>query len=147
MRALLMGTSLAGTLYLADVLIFFGARGARPIRMLQAIASGVQGVEAYRGGVGSAVAGVVLHFVIALVAAVGYYVVRQSLPWVRRNWVGGGLLYGLGFYLLMNLVVIPASAFPNPVWPPVVTSVFVNGVLAHLFLVGLPLAWAGRRFR
>lgn len=146
MRATLLGTLLAGVLDLADALIFFATRGARPIRILQSIASGVQGVDAYRGGIPSALFGLALHFVIALVAAVGYYLVWQSVPWVRKHWVQGGMLYGLAFYLLMNLIVIPMSAFPNPVWPPVVTSVFLNGVLAHLFLVGLPIAWARHRF-
>lgn len=145
MKATLIGALLAGTLDLADALIFFATRGARPIRILQSIASGVQGAEAYKGGVASATVGVVLHFVIALLAAVGYYLVRQTSPWVRKHWVWGGMLYGLAFYLLMNLVVVPSSAFPNPVWPPVVTSVFLNGVLAHLFLVGLPIAWAAQK--
>ncbi len=145
MKATLIGALLAGILDLADALIFFALRGARPIRILQSIASGVQGVDAYRGGIPSAIAGLVLHFVIALLAAVGFYLVWQSVPWVRKNWVQGGMLYGLAFYLLMNLIVIPASAFPNPVWPPVVTSVFLNGVLAHLFLVGLPIAWARKK--
>lgn len=142
MKATLIGALLAGTLDLADALIFFANRGARPIRILQSIASGVQGVEAYRGGMASATLGFVLHFVIALLAAAGYYLVRQNVPWFRKNWAIGGMLYGLAFYLLMNLIVVPASAFPNPVWPPVVTSVFLNGILAHLFLVGLPIAWA-----
>ena len=145
MKQTLIGALLAGTLDLADALIFFATRGAPPIRILQSIASGVQGVDAYRGGIPSAIAGFVLHFIIALLAAVGYYLVRLNIPWVRKNWALGGMLYGLGFYLLMNLVVVPASAFPNPVWPPVVTSVFLNGVLAHLFLVGLPIAWAARK--
>ena len=146
MKATLIGTLLAGTLDLADALIFFGNRGALPIRILQSIASGVQGVEAYRGGWASATVGFVLHFVIALLAAVGYYLVLQSVPWFKKNWALGGMLYGLAFYLLMNLIVVPASAFPNPVWPPVVTSVLINGVLAHLFLVGLPIAWAQKKF-
>jgi hypothetical protein len=45
----------------------------------------------------------------------------------------------------MGIVVIPASAFPNPVFPPVVTSVFLNGILAHALLVGLPIAWARKK--
>ncbi|MBY0507655.1 MAG: hypothetical protein K2X03_27320 [Bryobacteraceae bacterium] len=146
MRAILTGALLAGVLDLADALVFFSNRGARPVRILQSIASGVQGVSAYRGGVSSAVLGIALHFGVALVAALGYAILCRNVRWVKRNLVQGGLLYGLGFYLFMNLVVLPLSAFPGHIWPPVVTSVFLNGVLAHLFLVGLPIAWAARRF-
>jgi uncharacterized membrane protein YagU involved in acid resistance len=146
MKATLTGGLLAGVLDLADALIFFATRGARPIRILQSIASGVQGVEAYKGEYSSAVLGVVLHFSIALLAAIGFSFVWKAVPWVRKNWALGGMLYGLAFYLLMNLIVVPSSAFPNPVWPPVITSVLINGILAHLFLVGLPIAWARKTF-
>ena len=37
MRATLIGALLAGTLDLADALIFFATRGVRPIRILQSI--------------------------------------------------------------------------------------------------------------
>lgn len=144
-KATLIGGLLAGVLDLTDALIFFGNRGVRPTVLLQSIASGWQGVDAYRGGISSAAIGFFSHFLIALLAAFGYWVVWKSLPWIRKNWIQGGLLYGLFWYVFMGIVVIPVSAFPNPVFPPVVTSVFLNGILAHVFLVGLPIAWACKK--
>ena len=145
-KATLIGGLLAGVLDLADALIFFATRGARPLRILQSIASGSQGARAYHGGVASAALGFVLHFVIALLAAFGFWMVWKTMPWVRKHWVQSGLLYGLVWYVFMNVVVVPLSAFPHPVFPPVVTSVFLNGIVAHLFCVGLPIAWARRTF-
>ncbi len=145
-RATLIGGLLAGVLDLFDALIFFGTRGVRPLRLLQSIASGWQGTNAYNGGIISAALGFVSHFMIAMLAALGYWLVWNSIPWVRKNWIQGGLLYGLFWYVFMGYIIVPASAFPNPTFPPVVTSVFINGVLAHLFLVGLPIAWARKKF-
>jgi uncharacterized membrane protein YagU involved in acid resistance len=144
-KATLIGGLLAGILDLTDALIFYGNRGVRPTILLQSIASGWQGVDAYRGGLPSAVLGFVSHFLIALLAAFGYWMVWKSVLWVRRKWIQAGLIYGLFWYVFMGIVVIPASAFPNPVFPPVVTSVFLNGILAHALLVGLPIAWARKK--
>lgn len=146
MKATLIGGLLCGILDLADAFLFFGARGASPALILQSIASGVQGEAAYRGGAPSAILGLILHFVIALLAAAGFAVIWKNVPWFREHWVRGGLVYGLAVYLLMNLVVVPASAFPHPVFPPPEKIVLINGIFAHLFFVGLPIAWARKQF-
>jgi hypothetical protein len=48
-RALLYGTLAVGIIDLADAFVFFGLRGARPIRILQSIASGLVGRAASAG--------------------------------------------------------------------------------------------------
>jgi hypothetical protein len=65
----------------------------------------------------------------------------RPLPWLRRHAVPAGLLYGLAVYLTMTFVVVPASAAASgtPPWP-----VALNGVLIHMFGVGVPAALAAR---
>ncbi len=57
--------------------------------------------------------------------------------------MGWGLAFGVGVFLVMNLMVIPLSRIPASV--PSLPLV-LNGVIGHALLVGLPIALAARRF-
>ncbi|MCU1262873.1 MAG: hypothetical protein JWO80_5758, partial [Bryobacterales bacterium] len=54
---ILWGGLIAGILDITDALVFFGLRGAKPIRILQSIAAGLLGPKAFKGGVGTAALG------------------------------------------------------------------------------------------
>jgi hypothetical protein len=129
----------SGTLDITDALVFYGLRGAKPIAILQSIASGLLGRAAFSGGVGTAVLGLLLHFFIAFTASVIFYAAARNLAFLRRYAVISGLLYGGAIYLVMNRIVLPLSAVakPRPVGPPIS---LVNGVLAVVLLVGLPIS-------
>ena len=60
---------------------------------------------------------------------------------LTRHAVISGLLYGVVAYTLMNLVVLPLSAAGRPTFP---LPVLVNGLLIHMFGVGLPSALFAR---
>lgn len=138
-RALVVGTLAVGVLDILDAFIFFGLRGAKPIGILQSIASGVLGRAAYQGGMRTALLGLLLHFVIAFGVVGTYLVATRLLPALnQRPWIYG-LLYGLAVYAVMNLVVVPMSAAVLGSGPtPLVVR--VNGLLIHMFGVGLPAA-------
>ena len=142
--ALVAGTLAVGILDILDAFIFFGLRGARPIGILQSIASGVLGRAASQGGVRTAALGLLLHFVIASGVVATYLVATRLIPALnRRPWIYG-LLYGLVVYAVMNLVVVPLSAAALGSGPtPLVVR--VNGVLIHMFGVGLPAALVAAR--
>ena len=65
-------------------------------------------------------------------------------PVLARRATLFGPLYGIGVYLVMNYVVLPLSAFPPRTKPPA-PVVWITGVLAHMFLIGLPIALAAKR--
>ena len=143
-RGLLWGTLAVGVLDLLDALVFFGLRGVPPIRILQSIASGLLGAAAYRGGAATAALGTLLHFLIAFAIVAVYHLASRRWPFLaRRPWLWGPL-YGLAVYLVMNLAVVPLSA---AVVGPKTLPVVVNGVLIHLFGVGLPSALSARAVR
>ena len=143
-RALVVGTLAVGLLDILDAFIFFGLRGAKPIGILQSIASGVLGGAAYQGGMRTALLGLLLHFVIAFGVVATYLVAARLIPALnQRPWLYG-LLYGLAVYAVMNLIVVPMSAAVLGSGPtPLVVR--VNGLLIHMFGVGLPAALVAAR--
>ena len=138
-RAILFGTLTVGTLDALDAIIFFGLRsGAKPIRIFQGIASGLIGPAARQGGLKTAALGVFLHYFIAFGIVLTYYLVSRRVRLLTARPVVCGLLYGLVAYAVMNLVVLPLSKVGGPSMPA--TPVLVNGLLIHMFGVGLPSA-------
>jgi hypothetical protein len=129
----------SGTLDIMDALVYFGFRGARPIAILQSIASGLLGRAAFQGGVGTAILGALLHFFIAFTASAIFYFAARQLTFLRRHAVIWGVLYGGAIYFVMNWIVIPLSAVPKP-RPAVPVVSLINGVLAVVLLVGLPIS-------
>ena len=142
-RALLFGTLAVGILDILDAIVFFALRGAQPIRILQSIAAGLLGRAAFAGGWRTAALGLALHFFIAFVVVLVFMLAGRRVQALTRHPIAFGLVYGLAVYLVMNLVVVPASAAGGarawPAWP-----VVLNGVLIHMFGVGLPAALAAR---
>jgi len=131
------GALTAGTLELFDVLVFYSARGSQPIRIIQAIASGLIGIRAFMGGWVSALLGVGLHYFIAGFIVAVFAVASTRWPDLRRRPLLWGPVYGIGVYLVMNFIVVPLSfAIPGHKTLPVV----VNGLLTHILGVGLPTA-------
>ena len=111
-----------------------------PLRILQSIASGLLGEEAFEGGLAAAALGGMLHFVIALGWAVVYYVASRRFGVLSLRPVLWGTAYGAAVYLMMNLVVLPLSAVPKRPFNLDVVILFVPMVG-----VGLPIALSVRR--
>jgi len=141
--AILQGGIIAGVLDIMDAFVFFWLRGVSPIRILQAIASGLLGANSFKGGFATASLGLALHFVIALGAAAVYYLASRKIRFLTTRPIVSGLLFGLFVYLFMNFLVLPLSAVARS--PFSVASV-LNGLFAHLFLVGLPISLSVRRY-
>jgi hypothetical protein len=139
---ILYGTLVVGTLDLLDAFIFFGLRsGVAPGRILQSIAAGVYGRNAARMGIHGMGAGFLLHYLIAFLIVAIFYALSRVIPFMRRQTLVAGILYGIAAYFVMNYAVIPLSATTRG---PFVLPVFLNGILIHMFGVGLPSAWFAR---
>ena len=143
--AILIGGAIAGALDITYAIGFSALRGVPPIRILQSVASGLLGAPAFSGGRPTAALGLVLHFCIALSAAVIFYFASKAIPSLTRHPVVAGLFYGFLIYAVMNLVVLPLSAYPRKVSFPLL--VLVTGIFVHMFCIGLPISLAVRRTR
>ena len=143
--AILVGGSIGGALDITYATVFSALRGVAPMRILQSVASGLVGGSAYTGGVPTAALGLGLHFMIAYLLAAIFYGASRRLPVLVNHPFVSGALYGAVVFAVMNLVVIPLSAFPGKLkFVPVVVA---SGLLVHMFCIGLPIALAARAAR
>lgn len=127
-----------------DVFVVYGLLLKVPyIVLLQFIASGILGMAAFAGGLGTALLGLVIHLVNSLVIAAVFMLAATRLSVLRRNIILGGLLYGVVVYFVMEFVVTPLSAAPPP--EGIVLAVVVEGIIGHALTIGLPLAFIARR--
>jgi hypothetical protein len=146
-QAILIGGLMCGVLDLVFAFVFYGLRyGSPPVRIMQSIAAGVLGGAAYEGGALTAALGVLFHFVVSFGAAATYWLASRVVPFLTRRAFLCGLVFGIAVFLFMNAIVLPLSAFPNAQFPPRFTVDSVLPVVAHMFLVGLPIALAVRRW-
>jgi uncharacterized membrane protein YagU involved in acid resistance len=92
---------------------------------------------------GTAVLGLVCHFVIAFLAATVYVALSRFLPFLLQHAVLSGILYGPVVYFFMQNVVLPLS---NATKRPFSVKMMIIGVVIHIFCVGLPIALMTRRY-
>jgi uncharacterized membrane protein YagU involved in acid resistance len=135
---------LAGTLDITDSLVFNHLRGVTPKMVFQYIASGLIGVKAFQGGLASITLGVAVHYAIALAWTGVFYAASRKFAIPSRRPVLSGLVYGVVVYLFMNFIALPLSAVAHP-RSAVPLASRINGVLALLFFIGLPISLLLRR--
>lgn len=139
-----------GILDFLDASIFFPAYfGITFQRVWQGVAAGILGRDAaVAGGWSSATLGILLHFVVAACIATVFYLLARSLPFFVRRPVITGIVFGVLAHFVMQYAVIPLSAIG---WrsSPSDLGAFLNNVIGHALLVGLPVAliaaWSAKR--
>lgn len=137
-----IGGLIAATLDIVYALVFFGFRGVSAVTILQSIASGVLGTNAYRRGVLAALLGLVLHYFIMLLIAFVFLAAARRLDVLVRRPLLCGALFGVVVYCVMNFIVVPMSASAAEFRFDAV--VVPAGVLVHMFFIGVPIALAVR---
>jgi hypothetical protein len=136
--SILVGGGIAGTLDLSLAFFTFG-RGVP-----KAIAGGLLGRQAFQGGPGTYALGVALHFFIAISAAAVFYAASRKLEFMKEHFLVSGLFYGIAIFLVMNLIVLPLSALHAH--GPYQLAGLLQGLLVHMFFIGLPISYSVRRF-
>ena len=136
--AIAVGGGIAGTLDLLQACILFGW----DIPLV--IAGGLLGRDAFHGGAGTYVLGVLLHFFIACSAAAVYYGASRWLVFMKEYPLVCGLFFGAAVEEVMRLVVLPLSALHSR--GPYKLDDLILGLLVHMVVVGLPISYSARRF-
>lgn len=136
--AVAIGGAIAGTLDLLQACILFG--WDIPL----SIAGGLLGQKAIHGGVGTYILGVLLHFFIASSVTAIYYGASRRLGFMAEHPLVCGLLYGAVVENVMNLVVLPLSALRAR--GPYDLRDLIQGLLMHMVVVGLPVAYSVWKF-
>ena len=135
--------SLCGVLDITAAFVVYGWFGAKPLRLLQGIASGLLGAKAFDGGLATALLGLFCHFFIAFSAAAVYFWLSRWIPFLLKQAVVSGALYGIVVYFFMNRIVVPLSAVAQH---PFSLKGMVIGVIIHIFCVGSPISLSVRRY-
>jgi hypothetical protein len=113
------------------------------MRLLQGIARGALGNSAYEGGIATAMAGVGFHFTIALCFTVFYFLVFPYIPFLKKQRIISGLLYGIFAWCVMNLVVLPALHIASI---PTKWDSIIRGAVILMFCIGLPISLIVSRY-
>ncbi len=132
---------IVGAMDITSAFIIALSRGSTIPRLLQFVASGVLGQDAFKGGAAAAALGLVLHFLIVFTLVAIFYVAGRRLPFLQEHAAVSGILYGLAVYAVMNLVVLPLSAAR----PRHSLTGDLIQIGIHMFIIGLPTALLLRR--
>jgi uncharacterized membrane protein len=147
LETILLGGGAVALLDITNAMTFWALyRGASPGRILQSIAVGLLGNDAFTLGAPSALLGAFLHLLIACGIASVYYAACRFWPGVITRPAMCGMIYGAVVYLVMNQVVVPLSRV-GPA--PFILPWFLANFIGHVLLVGPPVAfiarWSARR--
>ena len=143
LRTIAWATLVAGTLDILMAVIDVSLSGGSVPGMFRSIASGPFGDGMRQSSLGVP-AGLLVHFAIMAVIAAVYIVAARRVPALTRYWWIAGLLYGVGVWLVMYGIVLPAR-FGGSL--PSEALAVAKGLFAHCVLVGLPIAWITARAR
>ncbi|HTU10477.1 MAG TPA: hypothetical protein VMG08_06205 [Allosphingosinicella sp.] len=143
-RPILVATLIAGTLDILAATAIALLNGRAPEGMLRTVASGPFPDATGWGGAGAAL-GLAVHFALMAVMVTVFVLAAARLRALSEKPLLWGFLYGLGTYVVMNLVVVPLR-WPTA-FPPSAVSVATQ-LFCHIVLVGIPIALvAAKHFR
>ena len=131
-----------GVLDISSAFVIWWQRGVALQRGLQGIAAGLLGTKSYEGGMATAALGLALHFVIAFVVVSIFYLASRKVPFLTKQAFVSGVFYGIGVYIVMYWIVLPA-AFSTFRHRP---SNELLELAIHVCLIGLPTAFIVRRY-
>ncbi len=135
---------LTGTLDItAASLQYFERTGKGPGNVLRFIASGVFGTKAFAGGMAMAAWGLLLHYIIAFLFTIAFFLLYPTISLLKINRVVAGILYGVLVWAVMNLLVLPASLAP-PIPFHTGRALVAAGILVAC--IGLPLSYLANKY-
>lgn len=138
-RAILIAGLLCGILDITAAFVVYG----RPLRLLQGIAYGLLGPEAFEGGWITGMLGLACHFFVAFSASAVFYLAARKLKFMVRHAIPAGIAYGIVVYIMMQALIIPLSRIGRL---PFSLSGTAIGILIHVVCVGLPISVCVRRY-
>jgi len=144
LRAIVTAWLVVGILDISSAFAIWLYRGIPLVHGLQGLILPWYGQSSFNRGYVTAALGLAQHFLIAFVVVVVFYLAGRSIPLLRRQAFVCGVLYGVGVYLVMYWIVLPA-AFPEFQH----SLEFIKdplAVLIHICLIGLPTALLLRHY-
>ena len=143
-RAAVIAGLIAGTIDIGAAALI---NHVGPALILQGIASGLLGMKSYAGGVGTVTLGLMLQLAMSIAIAGIYAAAATRIAWLCSRPVLAGLAFGLGVFVVMNMIVVPLSAFgPKPAHISLVWLLLnVLAMLVFGVIVATIVRWGFRR--
>ncbi|MBI3883546.1 MAG: DUF1440 domain-containing protein [Sphingobacteriales bacterium] len=140
---LLSGLIIAILDFIAAAAVFNIWYKLTPTQVIQFIASSIFGPSAFDGSTLMIIAGSIIHTLISYIIALAYFYAYPKINFLQKYPIIAGLLYGLGFWLIMNLLIIPNTNVQQSPFDP---ALAVVSIIWHMVLVGLPAALITRKY-
>ena len=118
-----------------------------PAQLFRGVASVLFGKAALEGGAAWSLAGVAMHFSVALFWSALFLIALRNSAGLRRaiSTIPGAVIvaaiYGMSIWLFMSFVVIPTMVHR----PPNITTKFWIQLIGHIPFVALPMVLLNRR--
>jgi hypothetical protein len=127
----------------AAMLLYYGRTGKNPSAVLQYITSAVIDTTAYTGSMAINIAGLLLHYIIALLFVTLLFILYPLLHRLFNNRVCWAAVYGLFIWAIMNLLVLPLTRLPvQPIQP----MKALQSILVLVLAIGLPATFIIHRY-
>lgn len=117
--------------------------GILPIHVLKFIASGLLGNEAFQHSYGTALLGLVIHFLIALFWTMLFFTIYLPYRKIVRTPFLQGIFFGLFVWSTMNVLILPHTNVPKSSFQ---WFSAIKGLVILIIAVGLPLAYFAKRY-
>ena len=142
--AILTAWLIAGTADIVIACVYYPlTTGITVTRLLQGIAAGLLGAQAFAGGPATAALGLACHYGIALIWTVCFFLVYPRLPFLSRSRLLTAALYGVLVSAVMRFIVLPLSRVAPR---PFDVGFFVVATIILVFSIGLPLSLVAGRY-
>lgn len=113
--------------------------------MFKYIASGWVGVEAFKGGTGMVVLGILSHYLIASIHSCVFFFLYPGFKRVIGNKFAIAIVMGILIWAIMEFIVLPLSNIPKRTSPESVSSMLIGaGVLC--ITLGAPIVVFADRY-
>ncbi len=138
-KTILLAGFVAGTLDMLTAILVYSVIMHRvtAMQILHSIAGGAFGKNTVGSETTMALIGLAFHYLIAYSFAIGYFIVYPYIPFLQKQKIVSGLLYGVFVWAVMNLIVVPLS---NANYGPIKWDSALRAAAILMLCIGLPIS-------
>lgn len=143
-KAIFQAWLIVGTLdILAACTQYYINTGKGPTGVLVYVASGLLGMKAFEIGAPIAIVGLALHYVIAFIWTLFFFKIYPHVPFLSRNRIATGILYGAFVWTMMSQIVVRLSGTPKG---PFNLTGAIIGAAILMVAIGIPLSYLAHKY-
>jgi uncharacterized membrane protein YagU involved in acid resistance len=142
LKTILLSGLLVGTLdIIAACTSFYIDTGKNPVGVLNYVASGITGNDAFAGGTAIALLGLLCHYIIALSFTFFFFWLYSKTNLLSKNRIVTAVVYGLFMWLITTLIVLPLSNVPHTPLSAIKFYKALKAIGILVFMIGFPLSF------